>query len=69
MHNLARAYKVNNFWHLDLSEDTAGLVIAKIGSITDGKRVRSFNGNLSRFTTVKPCRPLHFCERDKISIF
>lgn len=69
MHNVGCAHKVNNFGHLDLSEDTAGLVIPKIGSIAHGERVRSFNGNLPRFTTVKFCHPLHLGERDKISIF
>ena len=69
MHNLACAHKINNFRHLDLSEDTTSLIIAKIGSIANGERVRSFNGNLSRLTAVKFCRPLDLCESDEVSIF
>lgn len=53
VHNLTSAHKVNYFGHLDLGEDTAaGLVIAKVGGVADGKRVRAFHGNLSWLAAV-----------------
>jgi hypothetical protein len=61
-------YEGNKLGHLDLSEDTATLVVAQRGGVADGERVRALDRDFARFASVELFHTLHLGEGDKVAI-
>ena len=61
--------KFNDLWHLDLGEDTTGLVIAQLGGIANGEGVWPLDGDLPWLATIELGHSLDFGEGDKVTVF
>ena len=59
---------MQDFWHLDLREDSAALVIAQSRGVANCKCVRTLDSDLAGFTSVQFGHSLNFTERDKVAI-
>ena len=62
-------YKFDNLWHLDLSEDTTGLVIAQVGGIADSECIRPLDSDLPGLAAIELGHSLDFGERNKVAVF
>ena len=62
------AYEVDDLRHLDLCEDTATLVVAEVGCVTDGEGIWPLHSYFAWFASVQLCHTLHFAESDEVAI-
>ena len=63
------AYEVDDLRHLDLGEDTTGLVVSQVARIADREGVRALNRYLARLAAVELLHALDLGESDKVAIF
>ena len=63
------AYEVDDLRHLDLGEDTTGLVVSQVARITDREGVRALDRDLARLAAVELLHALDLGESDKVSVF
>ena len=64
-----KTYEFEDLRHLDLREDTAVLVLAEVGRVTNSKGVRTLDRDFARLTTVQFSHALNFSERYEVTIF
>jgi hypothetical protein len=61
-------HKFYGLWHLDLSENSAALVITEGRGIANGKRIRSLDSHLARGAAIELCHSLDFTEGNKVAV-
>lgn len=63
------SYKFNDLGHLDLGENTSGLVIGKVGGVANGEGIRPLNSDFPWLAAIELSHSLDFGERDKVAVF
>jgi len=62
-------HKFKDFGHLDLRENSTGLVISEAGSVANGEGVWALDADLAWLATVEFCHALNLGKSNKIAIF
>lgn len=64
----SKTYKLKDFGHLYLVENTTSNVVTKGRGIANGECVGSLHGYFSGLATIQPLHTLYFCEGHEIAV-